>query len=525
MRQLIDVTFQDNTSYPSQVGADVGGIVIDCPWGATDTITKVNLDNFLSKFPIPKTMEITPSHLTAYRAILSGMETLEIYRYSADSTKFISFSADTGDAEVTLTDLDGQNKVISLKYKGFHPDFKISDRRYKISYRPHETDPDTLVVELYYLSPEPGAEADFDSNAETEAEGVIKTVVERIEGGFTVGQVVDGQDFFLSAKLNASKYFSGEGLTETFTPPTEEKIISLTSLLDTAWTAATLVTDLVECYSEAFSDIESSEVSIIIDPGTTSKDEADILIGVAQTRTDCTALIGYPVADPWNPGALNDPVVTYKQSLTPSMMSAFYALREKVTLYGRTYVLNGVGTIAGRYSHVATQESVNQIPSAKTWGAFGGVIAKKLSFAQALEWHSNGINSVYNSSQGPRIYGLRSLHPRESSYYSRFNISRVCARILKYGFGIAMDVIHTGNTDTKKALAQNLLSADLERLKAKGVLKTKSKVICAPGNNLDADTNGGKFFNIDYEIYFVSLIERVRISITATDDSVTSEIS
>ena len=77
MRQLIDVKFADNTSYPAQVGADVGGIVIDCPWGPTEKITRVDLNQFLSQFPLSQNSEILPSQLNAYRALLAGMQSLK----------------------------------------------------------------------------------------------------------------------------------------------------------------------------------------------------------------------------------------------------------------------------------------------------------------------------------------------------------------------------------------------------------------------------------------------------------------
>ena len=88
-----------------------------------------------------------------------------------------------------------------------------------------------------------------------------------------------------------------------------------------------------------------------------------------------------------------------------------------------------------------------------------------------------------------------------------------------------MDVIHTGNTDQRKALTQNLLNADLNRLKGQGALRVESSVRCDPSNNLDIDTNGGEILNIDYECWFVKLIERVNISILATDSSVSATVT
>lgn len=530
MRQLIDVNFQDATSYPPQVGADVGGIVIDCPWGPTDKIQKVTPVNFTSLYPLPQTMEIEHSHLNAYRALLSGMGNLEVVRYSENS-KYLALKVTDFTLDLTLSTLEDSTDMIALKFKGYHPDFAIPGRYYKVSTTASTADNiTTLTIELYYLTASVGATPDFINET-----GTDKTIVEVVTGGIVIGQVIDGQDYFLASKLNASKYFTGAGLKDTFTAPVDKKVflnatVSGTTVtwgenLSTVWTPAVACSNLIALYSEYFSDIEASEVSLIIDPGTENANDANALISMVATRTDCTGLIGYPVLETWAPGEDSDPVVDYKATLTPSLLSSFYAIRESVTLFGRTYILNGIGTLAGRYASVAQLESINQLPSAKTWGTFGGSLAKSVSFAQVLEWHSNGINTVYNTTQGARIFGLRSLHPRESSYYSRFNVGRTSARIIKYGFSIALDVIHTGNTPNKKALAQNLINSDLNRLKSQGAIKIESSVRCDSSNNQDIDTQGGKIFKIDYEIFFVSLIERVAITITATDSSVTATIS
>ncbi len=94
---------------------------------------------------------------------------------------------------------------------------------------------------------------------------------------------------------------------------------------------------------------------------------------------------------------------------------------------------------------------------------------------------------VYASVDGARIFGIRSLHARATSYYAKFNVSRVAARILRYGFSVAMNAIHVGNTGALKASVQNLLDADLTRLKAAGDIRSQSNVLCADSNNQDID--------------------------------------
>ena len=138
--------------------------------------------------------------------------------------------------------------------------------------------------------------------------------------------------------------------------------------------------------------------------------------------------------------------------------------------------------------------------------------------------HDLGINSVYSTVAGPRIYGLKSLYVRQTSYFSKFNVGRVCSRILRYAFSVAYGCDPYGQHDQKKALVQNLLNADLNRLKAQGALRPNSSVRCDNTNNSDLDTNGGEILIVNYDCWFVKLIERVSISILATDSSVSAVI-
>lgn len=533
MRELIDVKFSDQTSYPAQAGEDVGALVIDCPWGPSDRIVKANMSSFMNLFPLSTTSELTQSQLAAYTSFLAGLQSLELVRYGDNAKYFtLDFSGLNATPATPIVkgealSLETETLKVALAYKGYHPEFALLGRHYKVEVSSAlEEGLDTVTVTLYYLTATLGVETP-DFVTET---GVDKFIVEVVKGGNKVGQVVDGKNFFLGDALNSSKYFTGAALKADFKSPATAQKFTLVAhddkvYLDTLWVKAENVADLVNEYLDYFTDVESSEATILIDPGTTAKAEADTLTALAANRTDLVAIVGYPTIGAWAPGTSDDPVSLYHASLSKTMMGAFYAVRERVTLFGRTYITNGIGTIAGRYASVASQESINQLPSAKTWGAFGGVLDKNISFAQVLEWHAKGINSVYNTNTGPRIFGLRSLHPRESSYYSRFNVGRVSARLLKYAFSVAFDVIHTGNTSAKKALVQNLLNADLNRLKAVGAVKMPSSVKCDDKNNQDIDTSGGKILVIEYTMYFVSLIERVKITITATDTSVSAQFS
>lgn len=516
MRELIDVIFSDNTSYSASVGSDVGGIVIDCPWGPTEKIVSCDNSSFLSYFPISEYTELTHSYLTAYRASLSGLSSLEVVRYKGGS-KYVGIRASEEGSSyevVQVSDIEDVSAAgcILLKYAGTPVYFLnplVTSAKISVSITEADTVyPKSITIALIATL-----------NGEEQ-------VLESVTGGFEVGVFLDGDDYFIGTKLNASTYFTGSNLKTSLTDAQIfEADCEILASLKSAYTPETTTSKLSELYSTYFSDLESSSVSLILDYGTQSSTEANTLITMASNRTDCCALIGYPTTSAWPTTDSDDPLLTYKSSLTSDMFGAFYAARELYTLYGRSYILNGIGTISGRYAYVASQASVNQLPSARSWGSFSGILQKSFDFSKVLSYHENGINCVYNTVTGPRIFGIRSLHPRASSKFSRFNVSRVCARILKYAFGVAMDAIHTGNTDQRKLMTQNLLTSDLNTLIGQGAVHANSTVQCDNSNNLDINTQGGRILNIDYTLYTVSLIERVKISILATDNSVSSTIS
>jgi hypothetical protein len=525
MKQLIDVEFKDVTSYPSQPGTDVGAIVIDCPWGPAAEVVVCDFSSFLATFPLFSSMRLSDSHVTAYKAFLSGLSQCEVYRYPNYKQAFIAWSAvDGASTAPTLKAysngsyfVSGSDFGFALKYPGLL-EAMVGDENSGSSNWQVKV---TLVTTSTIV---PGYDDIRIEMQHYDVTSTTWTTLEVVEGSSYIQAIVDGQNLYIGDLLRSSQYFTPVFCDDTIDTSTlSMATTTFTFSVDlsdykTSVTASTMLSE----YSNLFTDIENSSASILIDFGSTSATEANYLIAAAAKREDAVALVGYPIASSW---AKADIMTSYKPTLTPSMFGAFYACREIVNLYGRNYTLNGIGTIAGRMCAVAQEECVNQLPSARTWGSFPGTLAKTFAFDDVLEMQKNGVNSVYSTTTGARIFGLRSLYTRASSYYSKFNVGRVCARILKYAYSIAMDAIHTGNTDSKKQTVQNLLNNDLRRLIGQGNLKAESTVVCDKSNNQDIDTNGGEILIIDYTCYFVKLIERVNIRITATDTSVSATLS
>lgn len=523
MRELIDVNFVDKTNYASQASGDIGGILLTHFWGPAERLNTLTFAEFLSLYPV-STLRLTDSWINAFRAFQSGLSTIEIKRVLSTTEQYTHFPL-TGvtPAKGKAEKLDVLIKPsLALRYAGFPQ--PLVDGKVLVVSVVDISDEDgyteipevkPLRVSVYLLTSE---EAE---DVTTNTDLVAYTPVEVFEGVSEIGYQLDGVNAFVGSKIQAkSQYLQFVNNTQEPINLTNDFVIKI----DFDGSGADEITyktsdDLAEGYAATFSDIEISSATILIDPGTTAGASAKSFLKAASVgaRSDLVAVVGYPTgATDFN----KDAILTYKQGLSAEQFGAFYAARELVTVKGVNYLSNGAGTIAGRIAAVAASASVNQLPSAKTWGFFGGVISESFPFKDVLALHEKGVNSVYASVDGARIFGLRSLHARASSYYAKFNVSRVSARILRYGFSVALNAIHTGNTGALKMSVQSLLEADLTRLIASGDIRSQSSVLCADSNNQDIDTNGGEILIIDYEIYFVKLVERVRFTITATDNSV-----
>lgn len=563
MKQLIDVEFKDLTSYPAQAGGDVGAIIIDHNYGPVGKLNTMSFDEFIAAYPPTRGTKLSNSYVNAYRAYQTGLNYLEVVRLvGADSWQYLNgaFNGSVSQEEPKKATITGEltrstasnqargsegQLVVGLKYPG-NPDILYdADNFYFVRITVNTKNPEVegvtdVRVELIQI---PADQCTVNKQFKQGSERIISvtpnseattTVVESVTGGWAEGVQINGENYaldilagsklkYLEVVCDYTKLWFLSGSEDSQTQEAAEVSTSLLALIPQAEASVNPLSSeiLVNAYSKYFKNIETSSATLLIDPGTSKKEEALTLIALADFRQNCCALVGYPTSAAFTKEA----ILEYGQALKTSMFGAFYALREQVNIAGKKYASNAIGSLAGTYASVAASESVNQLPSAKTWGSFSITMTDNLEFDEVLELQQQGINTCYNSVDGPRLWGLRSLYKRSTSYFSKFNVSRVCARILQYAYNVAMDAIHTGNTDQRKALTQNLLQADLDRLIAQSALRQQSSVQCDAANNRDIDTNGGEILIIDYTCYFVKLIERVKIRITATDSSVSATVS
>ena len=155
-----------------------------------------------------------------------------------------------------------------------------------------------------------------------------------------------------------------------------------------------------------------------------------------------------------------------------------------------------------------------------------GSLISSLSNSEVIELHKEGVNSVHNTSAGPQIFGVKSLHPRQLSYYGKANISRVLSIILKNVLEAVNGIIHTATAadEIQRSSFEVSLNTILSNFIASRDIGDESNASVSAELNADANTNGGEILNIELTIRFYKLVEMVNIKVIATDSSVTVEL-
>ena len=125
------------------------------------------------------------------------------------------------------------------------------------------------------------------------------------------------------------------------------------------------------------------------------------------------------------------------------------------------------------------------------------------------------------------IFSIRSCHLRQTSYFGKFNISRVCAEILKPTILSALGAIHTDTASdaVMRNSFANSLQVFIDDEISKGNIKSNSVASCNDNDNSDPNTNGGEKLVIRLTLWFKKLVEKVNIIVVATDSTVTSSVS
>lgn len=267
---------------------------------------------------------------------------------------------------------------------------------------------------------------------------------------------------------------------------------------------------------------------------------------VSESRKDCNSLVGFPtITNPyyWKSKGTSDSetranAVAWFNSASISNGGLYmftsgivgwetYTLR--TTLGVSRFDLDCTAAWAGRICAVASAlHNRNQLPSYKAYGSFSGSLVRTLGFDTVVAMHDeDGIGSVYSSAVGNYIFCIRDLYGAGESYFARLNVMRVTAALLSQTFDMVEEVIHTdvaANRANRLAL-EGRLNTLLGNFAARQELKVESYANVGDELNSDVNTNGGRYLRIQLVCYFMSLTEKVFITVVARDGSVSADVS
>ena len=559
---LVNVEFVDETNYVNPASTDdIVGAVVESVWGVPDTPTVLTSESWRSFASLMDSPRVNQSFATVQRLFDAGADYVAVVRPSVNEKYLLAVGTVTGSAltiEATQHKTDEEDDIpieesaisddptalfaVRYKYPGGVP-FKLTVTPLASSARkPNDLKDVPLFTMAFYLN---GATAPTESFlvAFTEASA-------------------QGESYFYADVINSSSlYFVASSAVVTKLAPDAIAGISAPGVLEINETnnedmfaddgsgiffpAKLTAQDYINAY-EKFRDRSQSSVTLLVstydpnaakDTGGTQKGPEDVyatISDIANTRKDCNALIGCPkslfnnadeatVRDNIRNHFTNNLNASFMNSL--DMFTDAIAAVEKVTVRNKSFFLDGTATWAARTAVVAkTYKNRNRLASYLATGQTSAVLVKSLQFATVVELMSDyGIGSIYKATTGNYIFSIRSQYANQSSYFGKMNVMRVTAALLSWLLTDVEYVIHTEVTSdaTERLSFQEQCNTKLGQMIARGELKSESFISCGDDINTDALTQGGECLNIEAELWFKKLTERVKIKITATDSSVT----
>jgi len=531
LTDLINVTFVDQTSFTPEVGDDVVGCPIEHCWGPVGKLDTYNLPAFLrvfpEAFPIGASNTETNGYMNAWaqlrRALRAGAPAVETFRiqggwlYEQMNIEDVLGTL-TLVGETSATQFSADILSIATKYPGRPPKAGI--------YSDYNTLKFVVTLHITVVNP-----AEPVPQIAIEVFGVNtggETLLESHVGDFNETSIVDGQSYFiekvlerdsqvLAIKVNTVPVIVGADDILDYTLPTYLE----TFVMPTPVTPAQFLLGMTEAYS----DSETSNSTMLLAP-VNGDENLNAEIGrIVSVRKDCNFLIGLPLETVLTKANVETFITTGLPNASYDMFTLFIQGRELYSVCNKSLFMDCTAGWAGAIARIARMVRINQMPSARTYGSFDGVLTQSLRFEDVLALHSKGVNSVYTSTVGAQIFGIRARHPRQTSYFAKANVSRVTARFLKSVYPVILNIIHTETVSDPINLIQ--LEGTLQRLVgsfiSQGNIGANSVVNLA--NNGVETSNGGEILNVDFELWFKKLTEKVNIRIIATDSSVTVNIT
>jgi len=577
MQELVSVEFNDQTSYVSYSNTDIVGCPIDHYWGPVGNYRVLTREEYIALYPDCKPLGASSKidgvrelfkkfdedlnnpmnswvypWASALRAMRMGASFVEVVR-PAGVWKYLHTHLSTLGTFTPSASFDqfednySSGIQLALKYPGFIPDNygPYDDLEFRITCggKWDSAGNAPIKIEVYGITYNPDT---------PQLVVLTSNLVETLLGDFSKDTIVDGKRVFiedvvasnsniLAVKVlpsdpnnpgefnynfqnKAIKYT--EMITQGGTPPGND------SVFDRRYDNDELYKEQWPNYYDPYKDMDVTQSTILI-PSVSTHEVNERIIEVAAYRKTLNGIVGLPIDQ--NTQGMEDhhygynysDILAYHGRLTKDMFTEFVQGQEQVTFLGERFVMDCTAAVAGRTCAVASQVRTNQLPSAKAYGMINTVLTETLQFSEVLKLHEKGIGSVYATVNGPMIFSVRSLHPRQTSYFARFNVARVTAKVLKPVINRILEAIHTDTVSD--VLMRMSMQKDLQFIINQEIadrnLKAESQALITDEANSDANTRGGEILIVDLILYYKKLVEQARVRITATDSSVTTTIS
>lgn len=502
LNDLINVQFVDAVTHDIVDTSDVLGVIMPYHWGPAGKVNVFDSQSFYEAYPEAKNgvVNVTDAYNTYYQIksyFANGGSKVAVYR-------------------PTDTQYGNPTEIITGKYLAF-----------KYNGLPCISGDLTLVVS----GPTGG-------NYEVKFK-VGSTVVESFEGQLTDAEGTDeGESTYLPTILaNKSQYMQIVGMAPTgirtakwiatgivlkaeaeYTgdPVAAEDLVEGTTYYKAADTPAVVNTDYG--FPGTYTPSRSEELHL---------DDAfatgDTIEGGATQFIEYNALV-----DAYQSATFFIPIAGESWSSSNNKFVLDIEGTEKIKCFGTYHGINCNAGVAGAYAKVAQNNNLNQVASARTYGAYIGNITSSKSFTSVLTDANIGKITVFNAPSGPQIFGVRNSYAssKAGSYFSKANVTRVLAALLRNIKPLCLDAIHTQTAADAilRSQFETRLNNVMNTFIGNRDLQPDSIAICNASNNSDAQTLGGQILNVILKCHFIGLVEMVNIKVVATDSSVTTEI-
>lgn len=543
---LIDVKFQDATNHVSFTSDDILGLVMPYYWGEADKMRVHNKTTFYEMFP--ESLPIGVSGLTdndrdlfsAYAQVKAyfahGGGQVEVYRPSSGfkyQRMSISASGTSEGASMDMADKQHDEESalsVALKYAGFVPQsLAIGYSNIKVKVESTTINGYNGTDQCLKISVQ-GVKASDNSIVDLEV----------FEGSTNPLANIDGESIYLENVVNSNfidvKVF---GVVNAMASAITKTCVAYTNsganpnvVLDSD-SENVIANGVLDAY-KYFRDFEVSNATLVINPFMKSTiacyGEIDDAIGsLVEYRKNILGVIGYPIEMDYDYDHIEAYFVSGNGGVSANAKGNKFCIalqgREIISLFGYRYTLNCVAGYCGKMINVAKEAHTNQIASGYIYGIYGGSLKESLLSGDVIELMEKGVNSVYTSKRGNLIWGTRTMYSKQTSYFGKANVMRVCSMILKNIYPIAIETLHTdaASNPITRASVSTMLNSIIDTFISNQDLHADSYADCSDSINTDYLTKGGTILNVILMLHFIGLVERVSIKIIATDTSVTAE--